>query len=339
MRLFAALAMVLVALMVATVRQAISKRGRSAAVAEPEAPPPGVEDGASPPARAPQLPYVAPAAGEASARGGVAHLHGRVLPAPGRGDDALGGTTTVSADDGVRSFDVEASSDGLFSLHLPPGRYDLIASSDEWTGAVSGVVAGAGMERAIDIQLAPGATISGVLRGDLDPVLASVIVWFAGRRSGEPSESAILQRGFEVTGLLPGRRYDLEISSYGARTVSLRDVTAPASDLAVELVPLPVLRGAFGFPGGGNCPIDRVEVALAERSHKDDDGEADDGGEVGSDCRFELTLPAVAVASPQLATVTATGSGWHVEQTITVPARGDPDPLCLNPPCRADQLN
>ena len=332
MRLFAALAIVLVALLVATVRQAISMRGRSALAA---APPPDVEDDASPPPRAPPLSYVAPASGEASARGGVAHLHGRVLPAPGRSADTLAGTTVV-ADDGVRSFNVDATGEGVFSIHLPPGRYDLIASSDEWSGSVSDVVAGAGMERTIDIQLARGATISGMLMGDLLDV--SVSASLAGRRSTGTSEGEVSRRGFEVTGLLPGRRYDLEISSSGARTVNLRDVTAPARHLEIELVPLPLLRGAFGFPAGSDCPIDTVKVTLSEAAPKDEDDDWNDNGDVASDCRFELTLP-VAGASALIATVVATGPGWHVEQAITIPARGDPAPLCLNPPCRTDQLD
>ena len=101
MRLFAALAIVLVALLVATVRQAISMRGRSAAASAPS---PDVEDDASPPPRAPRLAYVAPAPGEASARGGVAHLHGRVLPAPGRSAGTLHSLATVVADDHVRGL-------------------------------------------------------------------------------------------------------------------------------------------------------------------------------------------------------------------------------------------
>jgi hypothetical protein len=34
------------------------------------------------------------------------------------------------------------------------------------------------------------------------------------------------------------------------------------------------------------------------------------------------------------ATVIATGSGWHLEEPVEIPASGDPAPVCLNPPCR-----
>ena len=158
-----------------------------------------------------------------------------------------------------------------------------------------------------------------------------MIAWHAGRFT-QIGDGEVSDHGFEVTGLLPGRRYDLEIRSSRARTVKLREVTAPARHLDIELVPLPVLRGAFGFPRGGECPIDTVRVTLSEAS---DENESED---IGHDCRFEITLP-VSEASVQTATVAATGPGWHVEQTITIPARGDPEPLCLNPPCRANPLD
>ena len=31
----------------------------------------------------------------------------------------------------------------------------------------------------------------------------------------------------------------------------------------------------------------------------------------------------------------ATGSGWNLEEPVSIPPRGDPEPVCLNPPCRA----
>ena len=330
MRLFAVLAIVFVALVVATVRQATSWRGRAAATATP--PTPEVEDGVAddaPPARrSPRLPYVAPAASDEGARGGVAHLHGRVLPAPGRSADTLDNTkTVVVADNGVRSFRVYAIDDGRFSLHLPPGRYELIASADQWSGFVSNVVAHGDTDRAIDIQLQEAATISGVLHGGI-PGDVGIIARFAGRAT-ELRVADISDQHFEITGLLSGRHYDLEIYSSHARTVNLRDVTASARDLDIQLVPFPVLRGAFGFPRGGECPIEMVAVTLSP----DRDGDKDEN--VGHDCRFEIMLR-VAEASVQVATVAATGAGWHVEQTITIPARGDPDPVCLNPPCLAN---
>ncbi len=190
------------------------------------------------------------------------------------------------------------------------------------------VVARAGMDRAIDIQLGEAGTISGVLRGRL-PGDVRVVARFAGRFT-DLRVAEVSHQSFQITGLLTGRRYDLEVSSSDFRTVSLRDVTASARDLDIELIPLPVLRGAFGFPRGGECPIERVTVTLS-----DDENEGDN---VGHDCQFEITLP-VAEASVQTATVVAMGSGWHVEQTITIPARGDPDPVCLNPPCRANPLD
>jgi hypothetical protein len=331
MRLFAALAIVLVALLVATVRHATSKRRHDAT---PTAAPPTpdvadeVADDAPAPRLAPRPSYAAHASDDDIPPTGVAHLHGRLLPPLGRNPESLAGTTVI-ADDGVRSFNVQASEAGRFSFHLPPGRYELMASSERWSGSVSDVVARAGADRGIDIQLEQGATISGVLRGS-PPVDAGVSAWAAGRfivvGDGEVSGN-----GFEVTGLLPGRHYDLTIRSSGARTVKLREVSAPASHLDVELVPLPVVRGAFGFPRGDHCPIKTVTVTFS------DDADANEDGDVGADCRFEIKLPG-ARASAATATIAATGSGWHVEQAIAIPAHGDPDPVCLNPPCRANPL-
>ena len=32
----------------------------------------------------------------------------------------------------------------------------------------------------------------------------------------------------------------------------------------------------------------------------------------------------------------AIGSGWHLEEPIAIPPLGDPEPVCLNPPCRSN---
>jgi hypothetical protein len=46
-------------------------------------------------------------------------------------------------------------------------------------------------------------------------------------------------------------------------------------------------------------------------------------------CYFELTPPEGASDL----TVIAEGPGFYLEESVSIPAQGDPDPICLNPPC------
>lgn len=322
MRLFAALAVVLVALLVATVRYATRQRasaGVTAAVpvedeAPGRAPPPAVRAG-WPPAGALAL---------EPARGGIAHLHGRVLM-PGECDP----DTDVIADDGARSFKVDAAGDCTYSFHLPPGRYELVATTGELAGAVPDVAAPAGAQRQVDIPLARGAEIRGVLRPSGVTAIA-IAASFPDRSTNIIGKGDAGEDGsFSITGLVPGRRYDIHVAGREVKTARLRGVAAPADNVEVALELLPVVRGAFGFPRGDECPISYVVVAVGDASASTT--------VIGSDCRFERSLPEEA-AAPGIAVVTATGDGWHVEQTVAIPARGDPEPICLNPPCRADPL-
>jgi hypothetical protein len=87
-------------------------------------------------------------------------------------------------------------------------------------------------------------------------------------------------------------------------------------------------RSAIGFLDGA-CPVDAVSLhgsGIAE--------DAAPSAAVDDACRFELTAPEGASAP----TVVATGPGWRLEDSVSLPPQGDPDPICLNPPCRSDQL-
>jgi len=120
------------------------------------------------------------------------------------------------------------------------------------------------------------------------------------------------------------------------RTTTLRAVLAPAEDQQVVLEPLAVVHGAIGFPRGERCPIYdvRLATAVAGKASADNGDDDDDAPSMspGPDCRFELAVP----EGVQAATVVARGNGWFLEQEVAIPARGDPDSLCLNPPCRDD---
>jgi hypothetical protein len=108
----------------------------------------------------------------------------------------------------------------------------------------------------------------------------------------------------------------------------LRSVTAPADDVEAKLDPLPVLRGAIGFRAGEGCAYDSVELRAA--NPEQDDSATVVGLE--DDCRFELTVP----DGPTRMVLAAVGDGPHLEMPVAIPPAGDPEPVCLNPPCRAD---
>ena len=54
--------------------------------------------------------------------------------------------------------------DGRFDIHLPSGRYTLVASAGALVGVVPDVLARAGDVRDVDIRLGTGAAIRGKLR-------------------------------------------------------------------------------------------------------------------------------------------------------------------------------
>jgi len=314
MRWCAALSVVLVALLVVTVKICRHPRKRV-----PAAPPPDIAESAAPPVL--PAPAVAP-----RAAAGIAHLHGRVLFPDGREptDDV-----EVVAEDGTRSIAAQVTKNDRFQIHLPAGRYTLVASAGELVGVVPDVLARDG-NNDVDIRLAVGATIRGRVTGDDD---AAVEARPAGGR--EETGVATLEDGvFRIGGLIPGRRYDLRFHGDAVRTLSLTGVEAPADRVDVALEPRANIRGAIGFPAGTRCPIDSVSLQIPGRPvHKDDDDD-DDGtsAEVERDCAFSLSVPDQAA----VVTVVATGSGWHLEAPVVIPPHGDPEPICLNPPCRSD---
>jgi len=96
----------------------------------------------------------------------------------------------------------------------------------------------------------------------------------------------------------------------------------------VALTGLPIVRGAVGLLDEA-CPIETVSLQGPGIAENDPPST-----EVDADCRFELTAPEGAFAP----TIVATGPGWRLEDSVSLPPQGDPEPICLNPPCRSDQL-
>ena len=319
MRWCVALALVLAALVVLTVK-ATRRTSNKAPVVAPE-----IAEIAGPRPLVPSRALNAPPARQESPNNGVAFLHGRILfPA---GADTRRDVTVV-AEGAERTLDAKVMEGGHFQIHLPPGRYTLIASAGELIGDVPDVYARGGAERNVDIRLAVGATIRGKVRGATDVSVSATIA----DRNDEHGVAHVENGAFSIAGLIPGRLYDLSFgglmtTGHAARTLTLSGVKAPAEGLDVELHERATIRGAVGFERGTTCPIDDVRLWI--------DGQPDDvGGSagIGPRCDFEFLAP----DQESEVKVVAKGKGWHLEEKVAIPTVGDPAPICLNPPCRFD---
>lgn len=303
-----------------------------AVAATPPPPPPRAETRRPPP--------------PATQASGPAHLYGHVVAPAGETLDVA--ELAVAADDGARTIKARISREGAFDLYVPPGQYALEASMGTWVGLAAGVPARAGSEREVTIALEHSVSLTGTFRAPAD---ASVTVKVSLTGRNDWDEAALVgDTGFLADELVAGRAYDLAFSGPGLRTTTLRSLTAPASGLVVQIDALPRLRGAIGFPSGGHCPIAQVglyapsalpandEDVGAAAGDDDDDGQVVRAGRVGSidnACRFQIPVPE---GGSQMILL-AVGGGWHLEQPISVPPMGDPEPVCLNPPCRANPLD
>jgi hypothetical protein len=136
---------------------------------------------------------------------------------------------------------------------------------------------------------------------------------------------------FEIPGLLFGRSYDLTFNGPNLRPTTLRSVTAPANDVEAQLNPVPVLRGAIGFAAGESCPYDQVSLRPADTEEVGDDPAT---AAVDDNCRFAVEVP----DGPTQMLLFASGRTSPMELPVSIPPTGDPEPVCLNPPCRADPL-
>ncbi len=173
------------------------------------------------------------------------------------------------------------------------------------------------------------ATIRGRARGP-EGAAIGVRASLTGKR--ERGRRIRVQDGaFEIPGLVFGRSYDLTFDGPNLRPTTLRSVTAPADGVEATLDPLPVLRGAIGFPLGEACPYDRVSLRPTDTEVVGHDLAT---AEVDDNCRFAVDLP----DGPTQMLVLATGRTTPVELPVSIPPAGDPEPVCLDPPCRAHPL-
>jgi hypothetical protein len=222
----------------------------------------------------------------------------------------------VVAEDFGRRVSALIDDEGRFEVHLPPGRYTLIASQEDLIGAVSDVLVRAGATLEIDISLAIGVAI----RGTVDPSEAVSVSALSSGRDDVWGIASIEDGSFSIEGLLPGRSYDITFTGDNVRKRTITGVTAPADGLAVALEPPINVRGAFALPDDIDCPFATVEVQSGGKTVVDDDGDEISTAVDIVDCSFSLIAPAPGT----LLTLVATGEGWYVEHPIAIPAHGDP---------------
>jgi hypothetical protein len=281
----------------------------------------------SPEARPRRLPGREPAAPVAGEGGGIAHLRGRIVGA--------GGTPCADCklvvDGGTRVLGARSDDAGAFVIHLVPGVYTLTAHDGELVGRLEGVRAAGGRTREVTLQLGPGAAIAGRVkrRGDV----SIGILWLSPNGRADERLRREVEVGddgtFSVAGLIPGARYDLFVDQAGLRPSAVRDVAAPTTGLDLEVEASPSLAGAIGLVAGDRCPVNEVIISGAGN----DDGVGEPSRTVSIDEPCHFTAPALPWSGAIL--VQANGDGWHLEQTVQLPEHGDPEPLCLNPPCQA----
>ena len=281
-----------------------------AATTTPELPVP------RPPRAVPAFRPAAPAPRVRAPAAGLAHLRGRVIAPAGTDLDEL----KVVADDGESDYEAETNAAGEFQLHLPARVYTLTATLDRLVGVKAGVRALPGDDQDVTLSLGPGATISGVIRhpaGREDTM--EILVERAGTSLEVGKEHESGDGRFEVGALVPGVLYDVTVS--GERLHKLiRAVTAPAT-LEVVLPEPVTVRGAIGFAAGTKCPFRRISLASKN---------GDEHTDVDRNCHFRFEN----VDPDQEVLLKASGAGWHLEEHLSLPARGEPEPACLNPPCR-----
>jgi hypothetical protein len=285
--------------------------------ARPEPPPAPLEDAPPPaPARRPPVFHPAPPPPVAQAQPtGLSHLRGRVVvPAGTEAPDF--DHLTVKADDGEREYEAKTNNRGEFQLHLPARGYTLTALVGDLVGTAF-VRARPGTDEAT-IALQPSAAIEGTMKVPAGIEEVEVSATRTGTEISAGGDAETEGGHFELGGLVKGEVYDVTIEGRGLRKVVLRGITAPGT-AAVELAALVTLRGAIGFAAGTACPIEHVSMET-------EDSIAD--AELDRHCRFSF-----AVAPGAEVELRASGGGWHLETRLRIPEHGDPEAVCLNPPC------
>lgn len=248
----------------------------------------------------------------------MARIHGRVIA---RAGDLS--TLAVVVADATRIYQAKVEED-RFEINLPPGTYALDATAGDETAYVDVPDLVGAEDRLLVVRLTPAVSLSGRVEGCAPPCqslgVEARVPGFFGKSAATETDP---QGEFELTGLHPGRAYDLVFAGPQTRSLTLHAVTAPRQGLVVRLEQAASLSGGFGVGADGECPMDWASVVL------DDDGQVEQVP-FDDDCRFTFAeLP-----DAETVHVSATGTGWHFEVDVAVPAHGDPPFLCLRAPCR-----
>jgi hypothetical protein len=254
----------------------------------------------------------------------ISHLRGRVYPPAGSNGASVLSALRVVADDGQRLYPVYVDAQGVFDLHLPASTLAITALSPGFIALREGVRTVAGTTQEVDLELQPAASLAGTMQlprpaanNDTFPIIV--------RRTGALTPAAHgwtePSGRFLIPNLVAGRAYDIEVQAPGFRKRIVRAVQAPATGLSIALAPAPRLRGAVGVAPGAACPVKIVTIrAGGDGRH----------AQIDPQCGFRFDdLPLV----PELE-VEASARGWFLSATVQVPENGDPEPVCLNPPCQ-----
>jgi hypothetical protein len=227
------------------------------------------------------------------------------------------------ADDGQRVYQVQVDAQGVFGLHLPASTLAITALSGGFIALREGVHTVAGMTHEIDLELQPAASLQGTIhlrRAAANNESFPILVRRAGALTPAAREWTEANGRFLIPSVVAGRAYDIEIEAPSFRNGILRAVLAPATGLSITLDPAPRLRGAVGVAPGASCPVKAVTIRAGDYRR---------GAQIDPQCGFRFDdLPMV----PELE-VEASATGWFLSAKVQVPENGDPEPVCLNPPC------
>jgi hypothetical protein len=250
---------------------------------------------------------------------GIAHLRGRVLfPA---GTDATSDVVVV-AEDGARRLHAHVQEGGRYQIHLPPGRYTLVASADDLVGVVPDVLA-RGDVHDIDIRLGP-ARRSGQRADQPTPPSAPPPV--AGTKRPACTRRRRRVRHRRTDSRPPVRS---QLHRPGLRTLNHHRRDGPGRRLEVALQAR-AKSAVRSVSAGSRCPI-TASVCESTESPR-----ATTTMTRSRDVGTGWPLRAVRPRSTPPGARSCDGTGWYLEERVAIPTAGDPAPICLNPPLRSE---
>jgi hypothetical protein len=127
---------------------------------------------------------------------------------------------------------------------------------------------------------------------------------------------------FVVEDIEPGL-YDVAVTADGLADAHLRSLASDAIGARVALSRLPVLIGAVGNAQNGTDGCDGLEIQV---DVGDDDTRVEP---VGEDCTFSVE----GLARGQAVKLAVGDEDHEASIGVSMPAGGDPPPVCLGPPC------